>query len=148
MINSTQALYENLYQRILPAAQSPGECRSITLRLLNHYYQCNALAVSLDRRLSPSLPTDVLQDIVVRLHQQEPIQYILQTAYFLDLKFMVTPGVLIPRPETEELVSLILRENTLSGLQVLDIGTGSGCIAITLEQELSHAHVDALDISE
>jgi len=148
MINSTKSLYENLYQRILPAVQSPDECRAITLRLLSHYYQCDGLAVSLDKKLSLELPTDVLEEIVIRLHQQEPIQYILQTAYFLDLQFMVTPAVLIPRPETEELVLLILRENTLSGLQVLDIGTGSGCMAITLEQELSHAQVDAIDISE
>jgi release factor glutamine methyltransferase len=148
MINSTQALYENLYQRILPAAQSPGECRSITLLLLNHYYQLDALAVALDKSLSPGLPADVLQDIVARLQQQEPIQYILETAYFLNREWMVTTDVLIPRPETEELVTLILRENKLPGLHVLDIGTGSGCIAITLAQELNHAHVDAVDISE
>lgn len=148
MLTTTRALYDNLYQRILPAVQSPGECRSITLRLLNHYYQSDAIAVALDTKLSAGLSTDILEGIVARLHQQEPIQYILQTAYFLDLEFMVTPAVLIPRPETEELVSFILHENRAPGLQVLDIGTGSGCIAITLQQKLPNAQVDALDISE
>lgn len=148
MIHSIRALYENLYQRILPAVQSADECSAITLRLLDHYYQYDAVTVALNKRISPGLPTNVLQDIVVRLHQQEPIQYILQTAHFLDLTLMVTPAVLIPRPETEELISLILRENTLAGIEVLDIGTGSGCIAIALQQGLPHAYVDAVDISE
>ena len=81
-----------------------------------------------------------------RLKTHEPIQYVLGKTTFMDLKFKVNNSVLIPRPETEELVRLILKED-LDGKEILDIGTGSGCIAISLAKNLPNAKVSALDIS-
>ena len=81
-----------------------------------------------------------------RLKTHEPIQYILGKTSFVDMEFKVNSSVLIPRPETEELVRLILKED-LDGKEILDIGTGSGCIAISLAKYLPNAKVTALDIS-
>ena len=81
-----------------------------------------------------------------RLKTHEPIQYVLGKTTFMDLEFKVNSSVLIPRPETEELVRLILKED-LDGKEILDIGTGSGCIAISLAKNLPNAKVSALDIS-
>ena len=87
-----------------------------------------------------------LEIILARLHNFEPIQYILGEARFLGRTFRVTPGVLIPRPETEELVEMMLKE--LSPVsRVLDVGTGSGCIAISLAKELPESQVTAWDVS-
>lgn len=88
-----------------------------------------------------------LDGILSRLCNFEPIQYIQGTARFLGRTFRVAPGVLIPRPETEELVETMLKEiSPLS--RILDVGTGSGCIAISLSKELPDAKVSAWDISE
>ena len=82
-----------------------------------------------------------------RLKTHEPIQYVLGKTNFMDLEFKVNNSVLIPRPETEELVRLMLKED-LDGKEILDIGTGSGCIAVSLAKNLSNAKVSALDISK
>ncbi|MAU31367.1 MAG: protein-(glutamine-N5) methyltransferase, release factor-specific [Flavobacteriaceae bacterium] len=81
-----------------------------------------------------------------RLKTHEPIQYVLGKTNFMDLEFKVNSSVLIPRPETEELVRLMLKED-LDGKEILDIGSGSGCIAISLAKNLPNAKVSALDIS-
>lgn len=88
-----------------------------------------------------------LQAILERLQVFEPIQYIQQEAPFMGRRFFVAPGVLIPRPETEELVEH-LTKLLPSDAHVLDIGTGSGCIAISLALALPEAQVSACDISE
>ena len=88
-----------------------------------------------------------LTNIIGRLKQEEPLQYILGKARFHGHSFAVTPAVLIPRPETEQLVDMIVDQNPDSDLQVLDIGTGSGCIAISLARALKFAQVTATDIS-
>ena len=82
-----------------------------------------------------------------RLKTHEPIQYVLGKTTFMNLEFKVNSSVLIPRPETEELVRLMLKED-LDGKEVLDIGTGSGCIAISLTKNLQNAKVSALDVSK
>ncbi|OPZ11677.1 MAG: Release factor glutamine methyltransferase [Bacteroidetes bacterium ADurb.BinA261] len=85
-------------------------------------------------------------EIVSRLRNHEPIQYILGKAEFYNLQLQVNPAVLIPRPETEELIDWILSEKK-SFRYILDIGTGSGCIAIALAKNISKSEVDAWDIS-
>ena len=86
-----------------------------------------------------------------RLHTNEPIQYIIGETEFYGYPFEVTDAVLIPRPETEELVEWItkdLQEQVFTNLSILDIGTGSGCIAISLAKNLPNAKISAIDISE
>ena len=97
--------------------------------------------------LSPD-EEEVLGEIVARLKKCEPVQYVLRQADFCGRTFKVCPGVLIPRPETAELCEWITTRHTYSGrLHILDIGTGSGCIALTLALNLPCAQVEGWDIS-
>ena len=98
-----------------------------------------------DMILSPNDERE-LESILSRLCNFEPIQYVQGTSRFLGRTFRVAPGVLIPRPETEELVERMLKE-VAPVSRILDIGTGSGCIAVTLSKELPEAEVTAWDIS-
>lgn len=102
------------------------------------------------------VPFEALQKlsaIVTELKTGKPLQYILGSTEFYGLPFLVSPAVLIPRPETEELVDWVLSvcrdQVTFSNqaLSILDIGTGSGCIAISLKKNLPAAEVSALDVS-
>ena len=88
----------------------------------------------------------LLDNAIERLKKQEPIQYILGYSDFCGLRFKVTQATLIPRPETSELVEWIASEATCNG-SILDIGTGSGCIAISLAHRLPQSKVTAWDIS-
>ncbi|WP_163716342.1 peptide chain release factor N(5)-glutamine methyltransferase [Mangrovibacterium lignilyticum] len=90
---------------------------------------------------------DKLISIVERLKRQEPIQYILEETEFYGLNFRVSSDVLIPRPETEELVDWIIKDSPAPGARILDVGTGSGCIPISLKKQLEHTIVAACDIS-
>ena len=86
--------------------------------------------------------------IIARLLDNEPLQYILGETYWHGMTLKVTPDVLIPRPETSELVDLITSENTAPDLNVLDVCTGSGCIAVALANTLPFAEVIGTDISD
>jgi release factor glutamine methyltransferase len=117
----------------------------------------NHLLRRIDLALNPEIEIDenqllVWNSIITELKNQKPIQYILGETFFYGLRFEVNQNTLIPRPETEELVEWIISENKKSqqssNLKVLDIGTGSGCIAISLAKNLPNAKVSALDISE
>lgn len=93
------------------------------------------------------LPGDLIADFE-RLKTREPIQYILGHGPFYGRDFKVSPDTLIPRNETEELVHLIIKENPQAELVILDIGTGTGCIPITLKLEMKNPIVFGLDVSE
>ncbi len=89
------------------------------------------------------------ETIKMKLQQEVPIQYLLGNAHFYGFQFQVNENVLIPRQETEELIDwVVTTTENISGLTVLDIGTGSGCIAISLAKSLQNAKVSAMDISE
>jgi len=88
-----------------------------------------------------------IDQIVLRLKNHEPIQYILGETEFYGIPFYTVPGVLIPRPETEELVQWIIQENKNTSPTILDIGTGTGCIAISLRKNIPQSTVLACDIS-
>ena len=113
-----------------------------------HHLTRTALALQPDFALSePDLK--IWDSVLEKLIREIPIQYIFGSAHFFGMKFNVNENVLIPRPETEELVSWIIDENRLrKELSIYDIGTGSGCIAISLAKNLSWASVSAMDISE
>lgn len=101
----------------------------------------------LDGDVNLSEDVDYLSDIN-RLSQGEPLQYVVGFTEFCGLRFRTDSRALIPRPETEELVAAVVDENaSLSGLKVLDIGTGTGAIAVSLATRLDHAAVTACDIS-
>jgi release factor glutamine methyltransferase len=110
----------------------------------------------IDLALNPDMEMDALQLIqwesaLSELLNQKPIQYIIGATEFYGLPFLVNENTLIPRPETEELVEWIVAEsrNSATGsLKILDIGTGSGCIAISLAKNLPNAEVFAVDVSE
>ena len=91
---------------------------------------------------------EVVTQCIERLKKWEPIQYIIGETEFCNHKFKVNPSVLIPRPETSELVRWIIAETAQKPCSILDIGTGSGCIAISLDKELPQAQVRAWDISD
>jgi len=99
-----------------------------------------------------SIEIEKFESAIHRLSLHEPIQYIIGETEFFGLKFKVDEHVLIPRPETEELVQWLLDDirelKNPSNLKILDIGTGSGCIAISLAKNLPNAEIFALDISE
>jgi len=94
----------------------------------------------------------LLQNYLQQLLQHKPVQYVLEEAWFYKMKFFVNENVLIPRPETEELVEWIVNdlksEAVSKSTNIIDIGTGSGCIAISLKKELTKAKVTAIDTSE
>ena len=108
------------------------------------------MALSPDRILT-SDEFQKLNSAMLRLKEHEPLQYILGETEFFGLKFKVDRNTLIPRPETEELVAWILEDieksDINSQLEILDIGTGSGCIAISLAKNLTDASVSAIDVS-
>jgi release factor glutamine methyltransferase len=90
-----------------------------------------------------------IDSITERLKLNEPVQYVLGEAWFAGMKFKVNKNVLIPRPETEELVDWVVKESQKSKVKsqnILDVGTGSGCIPITLKKKLPEAHISAIDV--
>jgi len=104
------------------------------------------LLLDKDRQLTKT-EKERIQDIIVRLSHSEPIQYILGQTCFCGLSFSVNRSTLIPRPETEELVELILKDCSGKAVSLLDIGTGSGCIAISIANYMPLANVMGVDIS-
>ena len=125
-----------------------GEIRAFTTLILKEV--CNLsfsdIVACKFTELSDNEKQNIIS-IVKRLQKGEPIQYILGVTEFYGLDFKVTSSVLIPRPETEELVEWILLETKQLNPHILDVGTGSGCIAITLSKKMKYATVDAWDVS-
>ena len=103
------------------------------------------IALNPERVISEEV-SEKYQKALLRLKNHEPVQYIIGETEFFGLPFKVNKHTLIPRPETEELVDWILSEKTIN--TILDIGTGSGCIAISLAKDLPDSKISALDISD
>ena len=126
----------------------PEEVRALSMLICCDMLGVDALDIYMGKDIILSACKQrELENIIFRLQKNEPIQYIRGFAEFGGRKFKVAPGVLIPRPETEELVEVMLKE-VPSGARILDIGTGSGCIAISLSKMLPDAKVTAWDISD
>ncbi|WNM19024.1 peptide chain release factor N(5)-glutamine methyltransferase [Flavobacterium capsici] len=143
--------YKSNFIKELSSINDEMEAESFFYLILEHFHQLKRidLAINPDFEISES---DMVrwENILAELKTQKPIQYILGETEFYGLKFMVDGNVLIPRPETEELVDLIVSsfKSQTSKLRILDIGTGSGCIPISLKKNLPNAEVFAIDVSE
>lgn len=145
IMNRISAYIRRSLQDIYP----PQELKNLTMMIWCDILGMDALDIYLgkDINLSESKRHE-LENILSRLRKNEPIQYVRGVGNFLGRPFHVGPGVLIPRPETEELVELIICENRLEAPRILDVGTGSGCIAISLSLEIPQSQVTAWDVSE
>lgn len=136
-------------RQTLQETYSPEEAKALAMMICCDMLGLNALDIYTGKDIILSASTHCeLENILLRLQKHEPIQYIRGFAEFYGNSFRVAPGVLIPRPETVELVEMIVKEHTAMAPAVLDIGTGSGCIAISLAKALPEAKVTAWDISE
>ena len=128
------------------------EANAMILILLEHYFNIDRVKMALEPNLRLSESEMLTFHFAVKdLLKSKPIQYIIGETEFCDLKFKVNENVLIPRPETSELVmNIVKRQKTKDKrqLSILDIGTGSGCIAISLAKRIPNSKVYALDISE
>ncbi len=141
---------QKLFHKALDSIYDKYEVDNFFFMLLEYYLDVKRITLALKPEFSIS---DEAQEPIFKALQdlklQKPIQYILGNTAFYGLQFKVNNHVLIPRPETEELVDWILLEEQTrtKQLNILDIGTGSGCIAIALAKHLPNAKVFALDVS-
>ncbi|NCO63045.1 MAG: peptide chain release factor N(5)-glutamine methyltransferase [Flavobacteriales bacterium] len=142
---------QNIFHIELDAMYGKDEVDSFFYLLIGHYHKIKRLDLALEPAKSLSKKEEEpLFEALSQLKLEKPIQYILGETEFYNLKFKVTKDTLIPRPETEELIDWIISKckTQKSELKVLDIGTGSGCIAISLAKHLPNASIYALDISK
>ena len=142
--------YHDICQRLTPM-YGPQEAKAMTRMLLEDLFSLSFADIlcGATEHLSDA-DTLRLQQSVARLLDSEPLQYVTGTAFFCGHPFHVAPGVLIPRPETEWIVDTAVNLVTSSAPRILDIGTGSGCIAISISLALAdrHCYTEAWDISE
>lgn len=126
-----------------------SEARWLFRTIMEHLKGWNQveLALRADKEVSDFIVGRV-DEAVCRLLEGEPVQYIYGDTYWYGMTLKVSPAVLIPRPETEELVDIIVKNNPKSDLKVLDICTGSGCIAVALARSLNFPEVSGIDISD
>lgn len=139
------------YTMILEPRYGAAESRAVIRYLLEEAFgmsYADALCGGIDALCAEDKAR--LETMVERLKDGEPVQYVVGKAWFYGRCFGVEPCVLIPRPETEDLVSLLRSRigAPMEEVRILDIGTGSGCIAITLALELNQAQVTAMDVSD
>lgn len=145
--------YKSEFIKQLSSLNDDGEVESFFYIILEKLHNLKRIDLALNPNLELS-DEDFKKwnEIISELKTQKPIQYILGETEFYGLKFEVNENTLIPRPETEELVQIIISHNEITKnqnpLKILDIGTGSGCIAISLAKNLSDAKVAAIDVSE
>jgi release factor glutamine methyltransferase len=142
--------YKNKFIQELKSIYDVAEIESFFFIVLEAFHDKKRI----DLALNPDFEIDTIQilqweTVLSQLKDQKPIQYILGETEFFGLRFYVDKNTLIPRPETEELVEWIIKDNAnTKDLKILDIGTGSGCIAISLAKNIPYATVFAIDVSE
>ena len=126
-----------------------GEAQNLAFIILEKLANSSRSDILIDKKIDlTEAQENQLNDWLERLSRQEPIQHIIGHAWFYGYKFSVTKNTLIPRPETEELVDLIVRENDLESPNILDVGTGTGIIPISLKIQIPKVKVEGWDISE
>jgi release factor glutamine methyltransferase len=146
-------VYKSTFLQELSSLYDEKEIESFFYIVLESFHNIKRI----DLALNPEMEMDAMQllrweSVLSELKKEKPIQYIVGETEFYGLPFLVNENTLIPRPETEELVEWILESTKYQSqntkLKVLDIGTGSGCIAISLAKNLPNAQVSAIDVSE
>jgi len=152
MFSRTKTLKESFqhFQHLIQNTYQVEEARSIAQLVFKDVLGYDTIKLILNENdLIPAPLFEQLDQIAYLLNQHQPVQYILGHEEFMGLKFIVNPNVLIPRPETEELVLWIIDDYKSKGLvNIIDIGTGSGCIAVSIKKNLAQANVDAIDVSK
>jgi release factor glutamine methyltransferase len=151
-MNKGKMTYEALWKRLTPLYEA-GEAKAVVRWLLDVRFGLSMADILCDKVSElPQAAQAELEAMMARLADGEPVQYVVGQADFCGRQFRVAPGVLIPRPETAELCQWVLEgrgeRGEVRGYTLLDIGTGSGCIAITLAAEMPQAEVTGWDISE
>lgn len=145
--------YKKIFLQELSSLYDEQEIESFFYLTLEFYHNKKRIDLALD----PNMEMDAIQilrweSVLVELKKEKPIQYILGETEFYGLPFLVNENTLIPRPETEELVEWIMESKNYEiqskKLRILDIGTGSGCIAISLAKNIPNAKISAIDVSE
>ena len=144
MNSASKSLFNDLSRQLL-SKWGGLESNRMAEMVMAYVYGLSRIDIFLNKELPPR--TTELAPILERLLLGEPIQYVLNQAYFFGHPFWVNNQVLIHRQETEELVALILKENTQAESRVLDLGTGSGAIAISLKLDRPDWHVEGIDLS-
>lgn len=149
MEKNIQALIRHIGRSVADIYEA-HEAKAIAMLVAEQVLQRSRLQLSVDQQQPVSAEQwQATETIISRLQQHEPLQYVLGCVHFYGLELEVGPGVLIPRPETEELVDLIVRDHAAGRqLQILDVCTGSGCIALALSAHLPAEKIYGLDISE
>jgi release factor glutamine methyltransferase len=145
------SIYREIKAILTQGNLSEGEAKTIALMLLEKVAGLPAEKALIAAGKDLLCRRQSLLELAARISKGEPVQYVLGEADFRGMTLKVKPGVLIPRPETEELVNWIVEETSSLKPQasnLLDIGTGSGCIAIALAKKLENAKVEAWDVSE
>lgn len=144
--------YKQQFIQELQSTFDEKEIESFFYITLEAFHQMKRI----DLALQPDFEIDTIQllqweTVLSKLKLQQPIQYIIGETEFFGLPFFVNENTLIPRPETEELVEWIVKNpkiESLAALNILDIGTGSGCIAIALAKNIPNGNIYAIDVSE
>jgi release factor glutamine methyltransferase len=141
---------KEIYHKELDKIYPKEEVDSMFYLVIEHFLGLERFILAIDPEIVITKEEEqYLFEGLSKLKKEQPIQYVLGETTFMDLKIMVNESVLIPRPETEELVNWVLEdtENLDGNLMVIDIGTGSGCIAISLSRLKPNLKVTAIDIS-
>lgn len=144
--NTVGSVYE-LYHSELTPLFGAAEARAMARTVFRSVFGWDMIELDMQRSMALS-ESEILKVYtpLTRLRAGEPLQYILERCWFMGMELRVGPGVLIPRPETEELVDLILQSGR-SYQRILDVGTGSGCIGLAFKKHVPHAEVMAMDVS-
>jgi release factor glutamine methyltransferase len=152
MAYSTNDYYKSIVLK-LKALYTYEEARAMADRLFGHYLNLSPAKRVLSANTLLEADKIILMDEALdKLLRNVPLQYVIGEAFFMDMVFIVNSSVLIPRPETEEMVSLILKQysgrKTGNKLNILDIGTGSGCIPIALKRYILESNISSIDVSK
>ena len=141
----------NYYRKILKDYYSKNEIDFYFKILINSFFNWDSTSIALNpKKKLTKLESNKLIKTINNLKKSKPIQYITGESFFMGLKFKVNKNVLIPRPETEELVEWIISDNLdfQNKINAIDIGTGSGCIAISLSKKKRNFNLTAIDNSD